>query len=45
MTKLTQSLNQELDSKIELNDVMNPTVAIVRKLILGLLNKLGSTEI
>lgn len=44
MSKLVQSLNKELDTKYELNDIMNPTVSFVRRLVLTLINKLGSTE-
>ena len=44
MTKLTQTLNKELDSNFELNDIMNPTLSFLRKLLLTFISRLGAAE-
>lgn len=44
MTKLTQIINQEMDTNFDLNDIMNPSLAFLRKLLLAFVGKLGSAE-
>jgi hypothetical protein len=42
MTKLTQTINQEMDTAFDLNDIMNPTLPFIRKLLLAFISKLGA---
>jgi hypothetical protein len=44
LTKLTQAINSEMDTSFELSDIMNPTVPIVRKILLAYISKLGAAE-
>lgn len=44
MTKLTQIINQEMDTNFDLNDIMNPSLAFLRRLLLAFVGKLGSAE-
>ena len=44
MTKLTQTLNKELDAEFELNDIMNPTLPFIRKLLLAFIGRFGAVE-
>lgn len=44
MTKLTQIINHEFDSNFDLNDIMNPTLSFLRKLLLAFVSKLGAAE-
>lgn len=44
MTKLTQTINKELDTDIEMNDIMNPTLPFLRKLLLTFISRLGVAE-
>lgn len=42
MTKLTQIINKEMDTSFDLNDIMNPNLPFLRKLLLGFVAKLGA---
>lgn len=44
MTKLTQTINSEMDTTFDLNDIMNPTLPFLRKLLLAFISKLGAAE-
>lgn len=44
MAKLNQSLFQELQTQFELNELMNPSVPFLRKFLLLIINKLGTTD-
>lgn len=44
MAKLNQSLLQQLQTQFELNELMNPSVPFLRKFLLIIINKLGSTD-
>lgn len=44
MTRLTQTINHEMDTTFDLNDLMNPTLPFLRKLLLAFISKLGAAE-
>lgn len=43
-TKLTQTINQNLDTSFDLNDIINPTLPFLRKLLLAFISRLGAAE-